>query len=189
MLAQHGAEPCDWELKRELIGLRDMEWSSKVVAARALEGKVTAAELVHGWHDRLQTLFPSAQALPGAYEMVTALKERGAKLALATSSVTSAVALKRQSHEALFAQFDAIVCGDDPAVLHGKPAPDIFLVAAARVGVAPARCLVVHFSSQMVDGGWLFLFLLCLLRLTFVLLFLADAMFIWCMFTCCWSPG
>jgi HAD superfamily hydrolase (TIGR01509 family) len=36
--------------------------------------------------------------------------------------------------------FPIVVSADD--VTHGKPAPDMFLLAAQRMGVAPARCLV-----------------------------------------------
>jgi HAD superfamily hydrolase (TIGR01509 family) len=36
--------------------------------------------------------------------------------------------------------FDAIVGGDD--VVHGKPAPDVFLLAAQKIGVPPANCVV-----------------------------------------------
>lgn len=36
--------------------------------------------------------------------------------------------------------FDVVVTADD--VTHGKPAPDLFLLAAARLGVAPADCIV-----------------------------------------------
>ncbi len=36
--------------------------------------------------------------------------------------------------------FDVVVTADD--VLHGKPAPDLFLLAAERLGVAPADCIV-----------------------------------------------
>ncbi len=36
--------------------------------------------------------------------------------------------------------FDAVVTADD--VVHGKPSPDLFLLAASRLGVAPADCIV-----------------------------------------------
>ena len=38
-------------------------------------------------------------------------------------------------------------------VAHGKPAPDVYLLAAARVGVDPARCLVVEDSVHGVTAG------------------------------------
>ncbi len=40
----------------------------------------------------------------------------------------------------LIGLFDVIVTADD--VVHGKPAPDLFLLAAERLGVAPADCIV-----------------------------------------------
>jgi HAD superfamily hydrolase (TIGR01509 family) len=38
-------------------------------------------------------------------------------------------------------------------VEHGKPAPDLFLLAASKLGVAPARCVVVEDSSPGVAAG------------------------------------
>lgn len=38
-------------------------------------------------------------------------------------------------------------------VVHGKPAPDVYLLAAARVGVDPERCLVVEDSVHGVSSG------------------------------------
>jgi pseudouridine-5'-monophosphatase len=41
-----------------------------------------------------------------------------------------------------------IVCGDDPELGNGKPAPDIYLLASKRLGVDPKDCLV--FEDAMV---------------------------------------
>ena len=49
------------------------------------------------------------------------------------------VDLKRMGNAALFDLVDAVVCGDDPRVQRGKPHPDIYLAAAARIGVDPTR--------------------------------------------------
>lgn len=43
--------------------------------------------------------------------------------------------LKTTNHGPLFALMHHIVTGDDAAVIHGKPSPDIFLIAAARFEV------------------------------------------------------
>jgi HAD superfamily hydrolase (TIGR01509 family) len=47
--------------------------------------------------------------------------------------------------------FAVVLTGED--VVHGKPAPDIFLLAAAQLGVVPARCLVVEDSTDGVAAA------------------------------------
>ena len=47
----------------------------------------------------------------------------------------------------------AIVAGDDPAVKNGKPAPDIYLEAARRLGVDPKECLVFEDALSGVRSG------------------------------------
>ena len=49
---------------------------------------------------------------------------------------------KFEKHKKWFSQFTQIVRGDDPELKEGKPAPDIFLLAAKRLRVDPAECLV-----------------------------------------------
>ncbi len=47
--------------------------------------------------------------------------------------------------------FGAVVSSDE--VSHGKPAPDVYLLAASRLGIEPARCLVVEDSLNGVRAG------------------------------------
>jgi beta-phosphoglucomutase-like phosphatase (HAD superfamily) len=51
----------------------------------------------------------------------------------------------------LLDMFDANVCGRDFA--QGKPAPDIFLAAAAELGLPPARCFVVEDATSGVQAA------------------------------------
>jgi pseudouridine-5'-monophosphatase len=60
-------------------------------------------------------------------------------MALATSSSRAAVALKAEPHPWL-ELITTRVHGDDPELRAGKPAPDVFLLAAARLGVSPRDC-------------------------------------------------
>lgn len=76
--------------------------------------------------------------LPGAVEALEALE--GARNAIATSC-TIPLAQARIAAARLQPP-SVLVTADD--VAHGKPAPDPFLEAAARLGVDPARCLVVE---------------------------------------------
>ena len=47
--------------------------------------------------------------------------------------------------------FDVVVAGDE--VTNGKPAPDMFLLAAERLGVAPEQCIVIEDSPPGVQAG------------------------------------
>lgn len=79
----------------------------------------------------------------GAYELLEYLKKNGYKIALATS--TNAPRVERHLAQSdMKKYFDAVVTGD--TVPRGKPAPDIFLIAAERIGVEPAACMGVEDS-------------------------------------------
>jgi beta-phosphoglucomutase len=80
-------------------------------------------------------------AMAGGRELLARLHAAGWKLAVGTSGPPENL---RVAVDGLGADrwFHAEVCGLD--VAHGKPAPDIFLLAAQRVGVPPGRCVVIE---------------------------------------------
>ncbi len=85
-----------------------------------------------------------------AAQILAALQERGYKLALATS--TSAASVEDYMQRTRFdAYLHAIVTGD--RVKNSKPAPDIFLLAAERLGVKPEECFVLEDSHNGVRAG------------------------------------
>lgn len=51
----------------------------------------------------------------------------------------------------LLSLFRAVVTADD--VKHGKPSPDMFLLAAERLGVAPTKCLVFEDAAPGIQGA------------------------------------
>jgi HAD superfamily hydrolase (TIGR01509 family) len=79
-------------------------------------------------------MFPNCRPLPGVVALVDRLKELKIPIAVATSSFEEAFKLKIMNNKELFDKFDIIVLGDDPSVKKGKPAPDIFIEAARRLG-------------------------------------------------------
>lgn len=84
-------------------------------------------------------------AFPDAVRLAGRLHAAGLRLALASSSRNADAMLDRLTDGgggALRALFHADLCGIDLA--HGKPDPEIFLRAAAALGLAPAACLVVE---------------------------------------------
>lgn len=87
---------------------------------------------------------------PGVNELFTYLKKTGIRIALATSTIRD-TALMFLGKSGLEKYFDAIVTGD--MVQNGKPAPDIFLMAAERLHLAPAVCAVAEDSRNGVIAG------------------------------------
>jgi HAD superfamily hydrolase (TIGR01509 family) len=87
---------------------------------------------------------------PGAIELLQRIDEVGLPKAVATSS-SRAKAMLHLRHVELLERFDAIVTRDD--VAKGKPAPDLFLEAARRVGVPPVRCVVLEDSHNGVRAA------------------------------------
>ncbi len=79
--------------------------------------------------------------MPGATDIVRFFRERGVKTAVASSGPLDGIRgnLKRLG---MLDLFDAVTSGQEVAPGRGKPAPDIFLLAAERIGCAPADCYV-----------------------------------------------
>ena len=61
----------------------------------------------------------------------------GIPLAVATGSARSAYELKVSRYPQLAACFSHVVCADDPELKNGKPAPDVYLLAASRFSSPP----------------------------------------------------
>jgi len=78
---------------------------------------------------------------PGAREWIEFVRDLGIPLALATSSAPTLV---RERLGDLVSMFSAVVTRAD--VARGKPHPDLYLEAAARLGVAPEASLAVEDS-------------------------------------------
>ncbi len=87
------------------------------------------------------------QALPGALEALRAVPSDRA--AVATSG-TRAVATARMDAAGI-PRPRVVLTADD--VVHGKPAPDLFLAAARELGVDPAECLVVEDAPAGVEAA------------------------------------
>jgi HAD superfamily hydrolase (TIGR01509 family) len=89
-------------------------------------------------------------AMPGALAFIAAARPRFERLALSTSSVTPVQRLVFDRF-GLDPYFDAVTTGDQ--LRHGKPHPEAYLVAAERLGLAPADCLVIEDSDSGVRAA------------------------------------
>lgn len=83
----------------------------------------------------------SADILPGIKELLVELKEHNIKIALGSASNNAPFILEKLG---LMSYFATIV--DPKKVLHGKPAPDIFLVGAQQLGLSATQCVGIEDS-------------------------------------------
>ncbi len=83
-----------------------------------------------------------------ALDAVAELRRQGVRIAVASSSPRERLdrTLARAGLE-----FAITIAGDE--VEHGKPAPDMFLLAAERLGLEPERCVVIEDSPPGVAAG------------------------------------
>lgn len=81
-------------------------------------------------------------------DTLDALRARGLKLAIGSSSKNAPYILGRIG---LGTYFDAVASGND--ITHSKPHPEVFLKAAGRLQLPPARCLVVEDAHAGVEAA------------------------------------
>ena len=168
-----------WELKRQILGLRGWEWVPIVLQyaqtkwnvemdldwtngwenvirytekdTHSEERENIVKSFMEAWEIRLNELCSEVEACAGAPELVEALRAAKIPLAIATSSRMVSVNQKKVKHEKMFQAFQEIVTGDD--VKRGKPAPDIYIEAARRLGVRPSECLVFEDALNGAHSG------------------------------------
>lgn len=116
------------------------------VMIEAYYGEGFSIEEFHGHFSvHVQRLFEAGvQRKPGVGELLDFLADRGLPLAVATSSGRS-TAERHLGKAGLLDRFQAVVTRND--VERTKPAPDIYLEAARRLGVAPERCIAFEDSN------------------------------------------
>lgn len=90
----------------------------------------------------LELIRGNLKPLPGAKEFITECKQLGKKISVATSADMRKAAGNFAQLKIPPETFDAIISGNN--VKHTKPAPDIFLLAAEKMGIDPKDCLVIE---------------------------------------------
>lgn len=95
----------------------------------------------------LDTLSPS-DALGGVNEFIGYLKEKGIKTAIGSASKNTPLILEKTE---LADKFDAISCGLDTT--KSKPDPEVFLIAAEKLGISPSECVVIEDSDAGIEAA------------------------------------
>jgi len=148
LFRRHGGE-FSWDDKMAVIGTSfafTAHYFAERLGRAPAEGDGLVREMLEIMHGELRR---DVAGRPGAVELVARLRGR-TRLGLASNSprllVDTALATA-----GLEDAFDAIVTSDD--VAHAKPAPDLYLLACERLGVAPAESLALEDSSSGVAAA------------------------------------
>jgi beta-phosphoglucomutase len=144
--------PFDRESNDRLRGVSRME-SLEIILQKSTkqysaDEKRELAERKNTHYRALLKGLSPADVLPGVLDLIKALEERQVKVAIGSSSRNARPILKALGLED---EFDVVADGN--LITHSKPDPEVFRIAAERLGVAPAECLVVEDADAGVEAG------------------------------------
>ena len=151
-LADEEGIPFDRTVNQRQRGVSRME-SLDVLLERSsreysTDEKLVLAERKNGYYrESLGRLTPS-DILPGVEEMLEGLERLGVKTAVGSSSRNTPFILERIG---MAGSFDAVADGND--ITKSKPDPEVFLIAALRLGLRPEECLVVEDAMAGIDAA------------------------------------
>lgn len=110
--------------------------------------KEALAERKNSYYVSLLDALTPKDILPGALDVISALRQRDILIGVGSASKNTPEILRRTGLERVI---DRVSCGLD--VTRSKPDPQVFLVAAQKLGVSPADCLVVEDSDSGIQAA------------------------------------
>lgn len=140
ILSRFGINISMEELIKRYSGVRTKKFFKELLDGIGAEYDL--AELMHEkWTGMLEMSKKHVPEIPGAISLINEAKKAGLKIAVASGSDKNYVltVLKTLGVQDLF---DAITSSEE--VKNGKPEPDVFLLAAKRMSVAPENCIVIE---------------------------------------------
>ncbi|MDQ1899859.1 HAD family phosphatase [Paracoccus sp. WLY502] len=149
LMAAEGLPATTDELRRKFLGVSIQSIVSHI--AEALD-RDDLPDFARDFEERLLARYPTElRVIPGIPALLDDLSARGIMVAIATGSSIRRLAITLQV-AGLAERFGAAVFSADQ-VRHGKPAPDLFLLAASRLGIPPAACAVMEDSPHGIVGA------------------------------------
>ena len=112
------------------------------------EEKLVLADKKNTRYVELLDSLSSSDALDGVNEFIAYLKDNGIRTAIGSASKNTPIILDKTD---LADKFDAISCGLDTT--KSKPDPEVFLIAADKLGVAPEQCVVIEDSDAGIEAA------------------------------------
>ena len=144
--------PFDREMNDQLRGVSRMESLERILSRGrgewTQEQKQRLAEEKNARYRELLGTLSEKDILPGVPETLQALRARGLALAIGSSSKNAVAILERLG---LSGWFDAVA--DGTQIKRSKPDPEVFLLAAEKLGLPAADCLVVEDAQAGIQAA------------------------------------
>ncbi len=149
-------------LERHGLSLTEEKWQGLVgIGSRPMlemmhrqidpSGSFTIDELLQEKNETyLEIARKHTRVFPEMVRLIGMLQGAGMRVAIATGSSIPVIDVVLEI-TGLRSQFEVIASSDE--VEHGKPAPDVFLLAAERLGVEPEACTVIEDSQYGVQAA------------------------------------
>ena len=99
----------------------------------------------------LEIIKGNLQPLAGVREFIKLCRKMNKKIAVASSADMRKVKGNLIEIGLSFETFDSVVVGDD--VEHKKPSPDIFILAAQKIGLSPCDCLIIEDAPNGIEAA------------------------------------
>ena len=148
-MAAEGVPTTPAGLRAEFLGVSIQSIVAHI--ARATDRPV-APDFVRRFEDRLLARYPSElRLIPGVLPLLDELAAQGVPVAIATGGSLRRLAATLDA-SGLGPRFAGRAFSADQ-VAQGKPAPDLFLLAAERLGVLPVACAVMEDSPHGITGA------------------------------------
>ena len=112
------------------------------------EEKIALADEKNRRYVKLLETLSETDVLPGVKEFIAFLKKKSIKTAIGSASKNTYTILEKIK---MTEMFDAVSCGLD--ITRSKPDPEVFLIAAEKLGIQPERCLVVEDSDAGITAA------------------------------------
>lgn len=151
-LADELGIPFDRHINERLRGVSRMQ-SLEIILEQATQSYTAAEKLEFAerknnyYREFLQQVSPK-DILPGVMELLADLKTRNIKIAIGSSSRNTPLILAQIG---LSEYFEAVADGND--ITHSKPDPEVFLLAAKRLGIPSSACLVIEDADAGVEAA------------------------------------
>lgn len=137
-----------------VLGIRSLSRKYSVPKLKGIFGDKFPFDEVRSLRIRLMNEYIDKNGFDikkGLFELLDYLKSKGIKIAVATATSRDRAVMYLERINAL-QYFDAVICGD--MVKNGKPEPDIYLTAAAELGLPPEECAAFEDSPNGLKSAY-----------------------------------